>query len=247
MSTLEMIVKAADITVSKKINNVPGEDLEASATGLFLADDSSDPTASTLTAQADLVDGDFQTVTSGTITGSYSIGLDLLTSQTVQKLIIYDVIDGNYSGIDYNGVNDTFVVYESELNDGSADSWVLVETFKPLNRVVYLDTDSNPSPVPSPLPSPLPYSTITNTVYKIELVFGTPPKARYIKVYASRGAVQDAGESVLQISEIQALIQPALALASISKKNILKAKSIVVTEPIAVTGDGSGDAEVPLF
>lgn len=234
-----LIVKSADVTVSKKINNIPGNQLDTSVAGLFLADDSADPTSSVLGAQADLVDGDLQNVISGTLTGSYSIGIDLTTSQTIQKLIVYDIIDGNFSGINYNGTNDTFAVYSSDDNS----TWVLIETFKPLNRVIFLDTSDNPSPPPSPLPSPLPYEEIVEPVYSIELVFETKPTARYFKAFASRGSVEDVGESTLQISEIQALIQNNVTLDTSITKNILTVPSIVSTAPLAVPGDGTGEGE----
>ena len=232
----EFIIKASDITISKKINNIPGDELDTTATGLFLADDSTDPTSSTLSAQADLVDGDLQTVISGSLTSTYSIGLDLGSSKTIQKLFIYDVSTNN-AGVSQAGVNDTFTVYSSADNS----TWVLIEIFKPLNRVVYLDTDSNPSPIPSPLPSPLPYDTVTDPVYRIDLVFESKPTARYFKAYASRDNVQDVGSSTLQISEMEALTQPSLTLDTNLTNDVLTVQSIVSTNPISVPGDGTGD------
>lgn len=234
-----IIVKSADRTFTRKINTIPGIDIDISATGLFLADDSSDPTSSTLGAQTDLVDGDLQNVISGTLTGSYSIGLDLGSSKTIQKLSIYDIIDGNFSGINQDGTNDTFEVYSSADNS----TWVLVETFKPLNRVVFLDESDNPSPIPSPIPSPRPFEIITDSVYIIELIFETKPTARYFKAFASRGSVEDIGEQTLQISEIQALTQDDLSLDINITKNLLTVPSIVSDAPIAAPGDGTGGGE----
>jgi hypothetical protein len=239
MSHSEIIIEKQDVVGIEKVLLKPRQTLQ-SASGLFLADDSSDPTSSTLGAQADLADGDIETATSATLTGSYSVGLDLTTAKEVVRLTLYDIGTNTVTGISVSGANDSLAVYTSSDNS----TWVLHETFKPLVRREFLSGDNYPSPVPSPLPSPLPYSDLTDPIYIIDLVFFDPPTTRYIKAYANRGALMDISGDEIEYTEVEAYIQPSILERTEKDKLKLKVSSIVTATPVAQTGDGGNTGEV---
>lgn len=239
MSHNLQILSMINIQDIEKVTAISKEQIE-SVSGLFLADDSSDPTSSVLNAQADLSDGDIETATSATLTGTYSVGLDLSTAKTITKIRLYDNGATTNSGIYTFGSNDALDVYTSSDNS----TWTLLASFKPVVREIFLTPDDYPSPPPSPLPSPLPFPEITDNIYIIDLIFETPPTTRYIKAFAIDGALQDVEAVDLALTEMEAFTRADPSEQDSRIIDTVKVISEVTTTPIVRAGDGVNDIEV---
>lgn len=151
--------------------------------GLFLSDDSAATTTSSLTITDRLVDGDPTEDVSPTIVitdTNWSIGIDLSSPASVTKFLLFD--DGT-AGPGIRQLEDdgnSLQLYAS--NTGT--TWVLQQTFKPLNRFKYSHFG----------------------VHGIPIVLKEALGYRYFKFYANNGALKSADGTLLQMTQIQAFI-----------------------------------------
>jgi len=152
--------------------------------GLYLADDSADPTSSTLNSSAALVNLDYKTATiTGTRGTNESIGVDLGQAKAITSLTLYDDTSAG-AGICWSGSKDSCELYGS--TDNSA--WTLLRKYKPITRTLFS-------------------GSVDDTISQIELtlVSGSvrAETYRYFKVYSNEGAlVGFDGTSELQYTEI---------------------------------------------
>ena len=150
-------------------------------TGLYQEDDLSDPSGSTLSNQSNLVDTNYtvQVITGGNFSGS--IGIDLGSARSINKLTLYDV--GSFGSITWSGSSDSLKAF------GSADnsSWNWFEDFHPLNRELY-----------------------SGSVYQISCPFNQARSYRYFKLFADKGYIKSAVGEYLPFTEIRAWVLPSV-------------------------------------
>lgn len=144
--------------------------------GLYLADDSSDPTSSTLGSLAGIIDGDKTDNPSSYYSGGKSYGLDLGSSQKVVSLILYS---SAHNGEQLYSTWDDMVVYKSDDNA----TWTQVKVFVGATDCTVVEESDH---------------------CHFKLQFDSSETARYFKVYSSSGLAFGSGGLSAIISEIEA-------------------------------------------
>jgi hypothetical protein len=191
MPTFEMPLFFDDVTANVKFADLPTPSGSVTNTGLYLADDSADPTSSTLGTNAPLVDGDVEVVAQVPSTDSWSIGVDQGQAYTATMFSLYD--DGTAgSGILASGSNDSLTLYQSTDNS----TWSLVKLYHPLLRTQH-----------------------SGSISVIHLACDTTQ--RYLKVYSDRGALQSATGLAPQFTEVDTWQQQDTFFTSGSTFNVI--------------------------
>lgn len=170
--TFEMALFFDDVASKLKFADLPAPSGSIVNTGLYLADDSADPTSGALGTNAALVDGTLNVVAQSPATTSWSIGIDQGKPYNTTMFSLYDA-GFSGSGILASGSNDSLTLYQSTDNS----TWTLVKLYHPLNRTQH-----------------------SGSISVIHLACDTTQ--RYLKVYADRGNLLTADGNAPQFTEV---------------------------------------------
>ncbi len=193
-----------DIKTEQKIRISHGPSGSMVSDGLYLADDSADPTSSTLLSSGSLLTG---SITNGVIynnSTNYSVGIDQGKAYNTSMIILIDEGSAGY-GISRSGsIGDSGTLYQSTDNS----TWTLVQNYQPLTRVV-----ASGSSVDNPN-APMMITIACNTTQ------------RYLKLYMDKGPLRSAEGKALYLSAMSTYQETPLTWSSGSY-----GKEISVTVP----------------
>ena len=177
----------------------PSGSITTNGDGLYLANDSADPTSSVLNSSGSLITG---LATEGAIyngTTNWSIGIDQGHAYNVRMLSLIDTGSAGF-GILTSGSGDSLEAYQSVDNS----TWTLVDTYQPLSRVIASGSATTIDPITR--------GSISSSVMTINILGDFTQ--RYIKLYASNGPLKSAEGDTLWISGILTYQEAPLSWSS---------------------------------
>ncbi len=210
MSNFEQFIYFNDLSTTSKVrvSAGPSGSYIQHGNGLYLDDDSADPTSSTLLPSGSIISG---SITEGVIyngTTNWSIGIDQGRAYNTSMVILIDDGSAGY-GITFSGSGDSLTSYQSTDNS----TWSLVQNYQPLTRVV-----ASGSSVDNP-----------NAPMMI-LILGDFTQ-RYIKLHADNGPLKSVVGNTLWFSGIQTYQENPLTWSSGSYSD--KIHIIVTSDQVA--------------
>ncbi len=180
--------------------------------GLYLSDDSSDPTSSTLVSSSGLINDLYTDEPHSYAVAHNSYGLDFGSEKVFNKLVLYSLVRG--SGNLY-ATWDKMDVYTSSDNA----SWALIEEFEGATDCTVIDETSH-------------------CHWFIQLEEFTT--ARYVKIYTPEGLAFSSGGVSSKISELEAFClfyPPAASDYTVLNIDCSKIDSVLTDFPVIIDLD----------
>lgn len=189
----EQLLYFDDVAFTQNHRTKGGPSGSMVADGLYVADDSSDPTSGAMNSSGSLVTGSITTgaVTNGTT--NWSIGIDQGQAYNVSMISLIDTGTAG-AGLSWSGSNDSLTLYESADNS----SWDYIAYYQPLARTY-----------------------ASGSAMSINMLCDTTK--RYLKLYADSGPLLSAEGNIPYFSGIRTYQSSPTVKASGSYSNVTSA------------------------